>query len=110
VNFCFFNASRPSSAVSAGGDGEAVHFEKLHQRPPDRHVVFDYEHCASGLFGHFQRLYPRTTGLARNSANAARRRCLFDSIEQKDRRARAITAFAIVIDAVGAYVALRSSS
>jgi hypothetical protein len=34
----------------------------------------------------------------------------FDSIEQKDRRARAITAFAIVIDAVGAYVALRSSS
>ena len=31
-------------------DRESVHLEKLHQRTPDRHVVFDDEHEARGIF------------------------------------------------------------
>ena len=35
-----------------GDDGEAVHLEKLHQRPADRHIVFDDEHEPSAIFVH----------------------------------------------------------
>ena len=47
-----------SSSIEAflgrfGGDNrEAVHFEELHQRPADRHVVFDHEHEARAINGH----------------------------------------------------------
>ena len=33
-------------------DREAVHFEKFHQRPANRDVVFDDQHEASGVFAH----------------------------------------------------------
>jgi hypothetical protein len=29
-----------------------VHLQKLHQRPSDRHIVFDHHHEARGIFAH----------------------------------------------------------
>ena len=46
------SASSPSSAVSAVTTDEAVHLEELHERPSDRHVVFDDEHQAVRALGH----------------------------------------------------------
>ena len=34
-----------------------MHLEELHQRTADRHVVFDDEHEARGIFGHARPVY-----------------------------------------------------
>ena len=35
-----------------GHDSEAVHLEKLHERPAHGHIVFDHEHETRGILGH----------------------------------------------------------
>jgi hypothetical protein len=56
-------------------DGETVHFEKLHQRSPDRHVVFDDEYEARGIFVHsgLPRLYVKSAGMFTRDIPAAAR-------------------------------------
>ena len=49
---CFAQLLEPLVGGLGGDDGEAVHLEKLHQRPADRDIVFDDEHEASGVLGH----------------------------------------------------------
>ena len=49
---CFFERVEPFVGGLRRDDREAVHFEKLHQRPADRDVVFDHEHEARAIFGH----------------------------------------------------------
>ena len=48
-------------------DGEAVHFEELHQRPADRDVVFDHQHEARAIFGHHE-----AASIARPASRRAR--------------------------------------